>query len=44
VAQAYRVALPIRFASEAANLVELTGWPPNEVEAKMENAGQSLKR
>jgi hypothetical protein len=43
-AEAYRAALPIRFAREAANLVELTGWARNEVEVKMENAGQSLKR
>jgi len=41
-AQAYRGELPMRFAEEAANLVELTGWARNEVE--MENAGQSLKR
>jgi hypothetical protein len=43
-AQAYRVGLPLRFAKEAANLMELTGWARNEVEVKMENAGQSLKR
>ncbi len=42
--QAYRGELPIRFAKEAANLVQLTGWARNEVEAEMENAGQSLKR
>ena len=42
-AQAYRAELPMRFTKEAANLVELTGWGRNEVEAEMENAGQSLK-
>jgi len=29
--------------SGAANLVGLTGWARHEVEAQMENAGQSLK-
>ncbi len=43
-AQAYRGELPMRFAKQAANLVELTGWVRNEVEAEMENAGQPLKR
>jgi hypothetical protein len=43
-AQAYRRELPMRFAKEAANLVELTGWARNEVELEMENAGQSLNR
>jgi hypothetical protein len=43
-AQAYRAELPMRFAKEAANLVALTGWARNEVEAGMEKSGQSLKR
>ena len=43
-AQAYLGALPMRFAKEATNLVELTGWARNEVETAMEKAGQSLKR
>jgi hypothetical protein len=43
-AAAYRRELPTRFAKEVANLVALTGWARNEVEVKMENAGQSLKR
>jgi hypothetical protein len=43
-AQAYRRELSMRFAREAANLVELTGWARNEVESEMESAGQSLKR
>jgi hypothetical protein len=43
-AQAYSRDLPMRFAEEAANLVELTGWSRSEIEAEMENAGQPLKR
>jgi hypothetical protein len=43
-AEAYRRELPMRFAKEAANLVELTGWARNEVEVEMEKAGQPLKR
>jgi hypothetical protein len=43
-AQAYSRDLPMRFAKEAANLVELTGWAHNKVEVEMENAGQPLKR
>jgi hypothetical protein len=43
-AQAYRRDLPMRFAKEAANLMELTGWTRNEVEAQMQNAGEPLKR
>ena len=42
-AQAYRAELPVRFAKQATNLVDLTGWARHEVEAQMENAGQSLK-
>jgi hypothetical protein len=42
--QAYSRDLPMRFAEEAANLVELTGWSRSEIEAEMENAGQPLKR
>jgi hypothetical protein len=42
--QAYSRDLPMRFAKEAANLVELTGWSRSEVELEMENAGQPLKR
>jgi hypothetical protein len=43
-AQAYSRDLPMRFAREAANLVELTGWTRHEIEVEMENAGQPLKR
>jgi hypothetical protein len=43
-AEAYRRELPTRFAKEAANLVELTGWARNEVEVEMKKAGQSLNR
>jgi hypothetical protein len=42
-AEAYRRDLPMRFAKEAANLVELTGWARNEVEVEMEKAGQPLE-
>jgi hypothetical protein len=42
-AEAYRVSVPARFASEARNLVNLTGWERREVEAQMANAGQSMK-
>ena len=43
-AEAYRAALPVRFASEARNLVDLTGWERREVEAQMANAGQSIRQ
>lgn len=39
----YRAGLPGRFAKEAATLVELTGWPREDVEAKMLVSGQSLR-
>ena len=42
-AEAYRASLPARFASEARNLVDLTGWERREVEAQMANAGQSMR-
>jgi hypothetical protein len=42
-ADAYRAGLPARFAREASNLVDLTGWERHDVEAQMANAGQSLK-
>jgi hypothetical protein len=40
----YRAELPMRFTKEAMNLVALTGWARSEVEAQMENSGQSLNR
>jgi hypothetical protein len=43
-AQAYSRDLAMRFAKEAANLVELTGWSRRQIEVEMENAGQPLKR
>jgi hypothetical protein len=43
-AQAYSRDLPMRFAKEAANLVELTGWSRRQIEVEMEKAGQPLKR
>jgi hypothetical protein len=42
-AQAYRAQLPTRFAKEATNLVDLTGWPRHEVEMQMDKTGQSSK-
>jgi hypothetical protein len=42
-AEAYRTELPVRFAREATNLVDLTGWARHEVEAKMANAGQPVR-
>ncbi len=41
--EAYRAALPARFAREASNLVNLTGWERHQVEAQMANTGQALK-
>ena len=43
-AEAYRASLPARFASEAINLVDLTGLERHEVEAQMANAGQSIRQ
>jgi hypothetical protein len=40
-AQAYRAELPVKLAKQAANVVDLTGWPRREVEAQMENNGQA---
>ena len=40
----YREALPARFRQEAANLADLTGWTPAEIEARMEASGQSLTK
>jgi hypothetical protein len=36
----YRAQLPAAFARQAENLIELTGWPRNEVEARMALTGQ----
>jgi hypothetical protein len=41
--EAYRAGLPARFAREASNLVDLTGWERREVEAQMANTGQSMR-
>ena len=41
-AETYRAGLPGRFANEAATLVELTGWPREAVEARMQASGQPL--
>ena len=42
-AQAYRDQLPTTFAHQAINLAQLTGWPHEEIEARMEATGQSQK-
>jgi hypothetical protein len=39
----YQATLPVRFRQEARNLAGLTGWKQDEIEARMEAAGQSLK-
>jgi hypothetical protein len=39
----YQAALPARFKQEAANLSRITGWKQNEIEMRMEVAGQSVK-
>jgi hypothetical protein len=36
----YRAQLPAAFARQAENLIELTGWPRKEVEARMALTGQ----
>jgi len=38
----YRAALPGRFRSEAEKLAEVTGWPQNDIEARMATTGQPL--
>jgi hypothetical protein len=38
-ADAYRASLPARFKKEAANLANLTGWSPQDIEARMEATG-----
>jgi hypothetical protein len=35
--------LPKAFARQAADLADLTGWPRQEIDARMEATGQSVK-
>jgi hypothetical protein len=42
-ATAYRNELPLRFAREARNLEDLTGWAHSDVAARMEATGQPLE-
>jgi hypothetical protein len=42
-AKAYRQSLAVRFASEAKNLAELTGWAPKEIEARMAKTGERVE-
>jgi hypothetical protein len=39
----YRAGLPNRFRQEARNLSDITGWSRQEIEAKMEQNGQSTR-
>lgn len=39
----YRASLPNRFRQEARNLAEVTGWAQKDIEARMEQTGQSTK-
>lgn len=41
-AKDYRASLPARFKNEAANLADLTGWPAQDIEARMAANGQPL--
>jgi hypothetical protein len=43
VAASYRNDLAARFASEAKNLAELTGWTRSDIEARMAQTGQPLR-
>jgi hypothetical protein len=42
-AKSYRSELPVRFAVEAKNLENLTGWTPRDIEARMAQTGQPLR-
>jgi hypothetical protein len=42
-AKTYRQALPVRFAQQAKNLEELTGWSHTDVAGRMAMTGQPLK-
>jgi hypothetical protein len=42
-AATYRQSLPIRFAGEAKNLAELTGWARKDIEARMAQTGEAVK-
>lgn len=41
-AEAYRASLPPRFEKEAENLVNLTGWPQEDIVARMAADGQPM--
>jgi hypothetical protein len=41
-AKDYRASLPARFKQEAANLADLTGWPKQNIEARMAANGQPV--
>jgi hypothetical protein len=39
---AYQAALPARFKREAETLAKVTGWPQQDIEARMAKAGQPI--
>ena len=41
-AETYRASLPPRFKKEAENLANLTGWPQEDIMARMETTGQPI--
>jgi hypothetical protein len=43
-ATTYRASLPARFKQEAENLAGLTGWDVKDIGARMEAAGQAVKK
>jgi hypothetical protein len=43
-ATTYRASLPARFKQEAENLAGLTGWDVKEIGARMDAAGQAVKK
>jgi hypothetical protein len=43
-ATTYRASLPARFRQEAENLAGLTGWDVKEIGARMDAAGQAVKK
>ena len=40
----YRASLPTRFKREAKNLADVTGWSQQNIEARMETTGQSVRQ
>jgi hypothetical protein len=40
----YRASLPTRFKREAKTLADVTGWSQQNIEARMETTGQSVRQ